>query len=170
VIVGTEALGGARIEIKSQLLSLVKAALTVADNPPVDERDVVAATPTMSKREVGVLAAFRLVKGLRAWAVELNTQHATADHECLPEDGTKVEYCAVPATHRENGRPGGQVLSADYLASNRAWNFNSVDLIRAYRARDLTHRIKVGRAYAYQFAELCALRLKRQNKRNDPNS
>lgn len=76
----------------------------------------------------------------------------------LPKDGSTVSPDNVPAEFREHKKPDGAILSSTYLISSSEWPFNGVkELTVAYQNGRLTHRIKVGRAFAYLNDELAAL-------------
>jgi hypothetical protein len=78
----------------------------------------------------------------------------------LPPDGARFpDEKDVPADFREEGEPGGAVLTAPYLKDSPNWYLSGSDLTENYgKGKTLTRRIKVGRAYAYQRMELLDLR------------
>jgi hypothetical protein len=79
--------------------------------------------------------------------------------EQLPLDGAKFSEEDAPAAFREGGRPTGRVLTATYLKDATEWNLPGPYLSRNYgQGKTLTKHIKVGRARAYLFKEVAALR------------
>ncbi len=102
------------------------------------------------------------------------------------ETGGNTEPCGeeekyteenAPPEYREGGRPDGAVLTVSYLTreDNDKWaplwppgKKRAPNLFtRAYQEGKLTDRIKVGRAYAYQYKDLCALRSELCEKRDE---
>jgi hypothetical protein len=117
----------------------------------------------------GIAQAVAYIQKLKKWAeAELQKQapHHHDGETALPADGTKVEPEDVPAAFREGGRSGGKILTATYLGVEPAWNITSVELTKAYKEKQMTHRIKVGRSFAYLFKELYALREARAARAN----
>jgi hypothetical protein len=79
--------------------------------------------------------------------------------EQLPPEGTKFSEEDAPAPFREGGRPTGRVLTATYLRDTTDWDLPGPYLSRNYgQGKTLTTHIKVGRAKAYLFKEVAALR------------
>jgi hypothetical protein len=81
--------------------------------------------------------------------------------QLLPE-GAKVTEIEVPAAYRDGGKPDGPVLSGPYLRgeSESEWNLLGPYLSKNYgKGKTLTTHIKVGRAKAYLFKEVAALRI-----------
>jgi hypothetical protein len=141
---------GARQQIKRRLISLLLAALEVADEPPVTEDEVRRATEIPMGRPLGIPAAIRLVKRLRAWAVKLNTPAAKSDDQQMPAEAevlalrreTEAERTfsgsvsgAQPAPpsspvnmtnksgkgRRRRGRPRGSATAASDLKRYQDW-------------------------------------------------
>jgi len=80
------------------------------------------------------------------------------------------EQGSIPPEYRENEKKNGEPLTAPYLESNPQWDLPSHYLSRHYSAdgtKRLTKRIKVGRAYAYMFEEVAALRRLKNESEND---
>lgn len=71
----------------------------------------------------------------------------------------------VPKEFREGGKSGGEILTSTYLVKSTMWHFkNHKQFTDAFNGEKLTERIKVGRAYAYLYLELCGLRAADANK------
>jgi hypothetical protein len=96
----------------------------------------------------------------------LEAKSKTGD-QGLPANEAKVKPEDVPAALREGGQPNGQILTASYLGKNVSWDFSSTELTKANKAGELTYRLKIGRAYAYLYAELCTLRDKRAERKSE---
>jgi hypothetical protein len=160
---------GPRKQIRHCLTSLLTAASEVeaAGEPPVTAKEVLQATRELMPKQLGVAMAIKLVKRLREWAVALNAPAAKSGDQRIPPNEARVKPAEVPAGLRELGQPDGPILITTYLAMKVAWNFSSVDLTKAYKAGDLTYRLKVGRTYAYLYTELCRLREKRADKKSN---
>jgi hypothetical protein len=158
---------GARQQIRHRLMSLLMAAVEAAGEAPVTADEVLQATRETMPKPLGVATAVKLVKRLREWAVALNTPAAKSGDQRMPPNEAKVKPADVPTELRELGRPDGPILTTTYLAMKVAWNFSSVDLTKAYKAGELTYRLKVGRTYAYLYTELCRLREKRDDRKSN---
>jgi hypothetical protein len=93
-------------------------------------------------------------------------RHAESGEQRLPANEAKVKPEDVPAELRELGRREGPVLTATYLAMTGGWEISSVELTKAFKARELTYRLKVGNAYAYLYTELFRLRERRAERKD----
>jgi hypothetical protein len=82
---------GARQQIRLRLISLLRAAVEAVGEPPVTEEEVLRATKETMLKPLGVTAAVRLVKRLRAWAVALNTPAAKSSDQRMPANEAKVK-------------------------------------------------------------------------------
>jgi hypothetical protein len=85
--------------------------------------------------------------------------------ERLPPEGTKFSEEDVPPPFREGGKPGGEVLTSDYLKDSTDWDLR-ISYLSKNRGpgKPLTTFIKVGRSYAYLFKEVAALRKLKTDK------
>jgi hypothetical protein len=80
--------------------------------------------------------------------------------EQLPLEGTQLREEDVPAAFRDGGKPEGAVLTANYLEDALEWELLGPYLSKNYGpGKVLTTHIKVGRAKAYLFKEVSALRI-----------
>jgi hypothetical protein len=83
----------------------------------------------------------------------------TSSGQLLPE-GAKVTEAEVPAAYRDGGKPGGPVLTGPYLRGEAEWDLLGPYLSKNYgKGKTLTTHIRVGRAKAYLFKEVAALRV-----------
>jgi hypothetical protein len=91
--------------------------------------------------------------------------------EQLPPEGARFSEEDAPAAFREGGNPDGEVLTAPYLARTPEWDLRGSYITNHYGAgKPLTTYIKVGRARAYLFKEVAALRFSKtaiQSKREE---
>jgi hypothetical protein len=87
-------------------------------------------------------------------------------HDEQPDEGAKYSEEDVPAEYREGGKLDGAVLTAPYLKDESDWELPGPYLSKHYGPdKTLTTHIKVGRAKAYLYKELAALR---RNKTDPP--
>lgn len=93
-------------------------------------------------------------------------RHAESGEQRLAANGAKVKPEDVRAELRELGRREGEVLTATYLALTGGWDISSADLTKAFKAGELTYRLKVGKTYAYLYTELCRLRDRRADRKD----
>jgi hypothetical protein len=87
---------GARPRIRQRLMSLLRAAMeTACEPPPITAEDILQATRTEKMtKALGLIAAMGLVKRLRSWAGALNTPAANRSSEQVPESNVQ----SVPET------------------------------------------------------------------------
>jgi hypothetical protein len=152
---------GAWRQVRNRLSALLRDALEAGGDPPVTVDEVRGATQTNTPKDLGVLAAVAMVKKLQEWATARAAVTKSGGEQQLPANEARVLPVEVPAMLRELGRADGRVLTSSYLASTGGWDFRSPELTKAYQRKDLTYRLKVGRAYAYLYTELYQLREKR---------
>jgi hypothetical protein len=157
------AIEGAWRQIRDRLVSLLRAALDVGGDAPVTAEEVRRIQTNMPK-DLGVLAAVGMVRRLQEWARNLVAN--MSGEQRLPANEAQVQHADVPAEFRELGRADGPVLSSTYLAATGGWDFSSAELTKAYQDKELTYRLKVGRAYAYLYTELFRLREKRAARKS----
>jgi hypothetical protein len=159
--------------VADRLRQLWEAAVMLPDAPPTP----FDAGMTGAARSVPELV--QLVKRLRQWATDTaatsgavppeasRLEAATSTDPRLPPNGAKVKPKDVPPELRELGRSDGPVLTATYIAMTGGWDIRSAELTKAFQARELTYRLKVGRTYAYLYTELFRLRDRRAARNDD---
>jgi hypothetical protein len=116
------------------------------------------------------LALHRMTGGAGSRHAETTDQGEGTDasgKRQMPANEAKVKLEDVPAELRDLGLLNGPVLTAPYLATTGGWDIRSVELTRAYKADELTYRLKVGNAYAYLYTELYTLRERRADRKDE---
>jgi len=86
----------------------------------------------------------------------------------IPTIGAKyADESQVPAAFREGGKPDGKVLTVRYVEDSAKWRMLGPYISNNFGSdKPLTTYVKVGRANVYLYAELLALRDKRDDNKD----